>query len=81
MSGRPRWATLLLLAGGMALAAAAPDGGSPAPAARDAGSPRSPGDAGAPRPLTAEDLEIIRDLDLVEHLGEAELLDLLLEGR
>lgn len=50
--------------------------------AGDAGAPGAP-DAGVPRPSpssrSAEDEEIIRNLDLLEHLGDSEVLEMVLE--
>lgn len=50
--------------------------------AGDAGAPGAP-DAGVLRPSpssrSAEDEEIIRNLDLLEHLGDSEVLEMVLE--
>lgn len=90
------WAALLTLCVGLALAAA-PASGQPGPvhgarapdagvAARalDAGAPRLPGpdDGGlSAQPLTLEDLEVLENLELLEHLPESDVLDLLLPLR
>lgn len=89
MTRRPLWAALFGAWGGLVLvAAAAPlpagnaargaDGGSSPPAASDGGAARPPRDGGPPPALSAEDLEVIQNLDLLEHLPETEVLDLLL---
>lgn len=87
MTGRPFRAALFGVWGGLVLAAAVPtpaasvargaDGGPSPPAARDGG-PARPRDGGPPPPLTVEDVEVIQNLDLLEHLPETEVLDLLL---
>ena len=85
MTHRPLWAALFVAWGGLVLAAAvptagsvarAPDGGPSVPG--DGGLPRPARDGGAPAPLSAEDLEVVQNLDLLEHLPESEVLDLLL---
>jgi hypothetical protein len=84
---RPPWAALFAVWGGLVLAAAAPtpgsvarpaDGGQAAPASSDGGAQRPGRDGGTPAPLSAEDLEVVQNLDLLEHLPESEVLDLLL---
>lgn len=89
------WAATLTLCSGLALAAAsgseqtgvhgwrAPDGGA-LTHARDGGIPRlaAPGDSGvSPHPLTLEDVEVLENLELLEHLPESEFLDVLLPLR
>jgi len=89
-------AALFSLCVGLALAAAsasgqpssvptvrAPDAGVPH-RARDAGLPAlaAPGDGGARvQPWTLEDLEVVENLELLEHLPESDVLDLLLPLR
>jgi hypothetical protein len=91
---RRSWAALATLCSALVLAAAAP-AAQPAPAARppDAGAPARARDAGPPLsaalrdggtatlPLGAEDLEVVENLELLEHLQESEVLDLLLPLR
>jgi hypothetical protein len=80
------WAALATLCSALLLAAAAarpPDAGAPS-RARDAGPPlcASPRDGGgAALPLGAEDLEVVENLELLEHLPESDVLDLLLPLR
>lgn len=93
MTARRSWAALGTLCGTLALAAASA-AEQPAPAlalhSQDAGAPGAARDAGplvSPSahdggqrhsPLTLEDLEVVENLDLLEHLPESDVLDLLL---
>ncbi len=90
---RPR-AALLSLVAGLTLAgasAAGPvgpgragaDGGPAEPGRADAGrpSPNASRDGGQALLLDAQDQAVVRDLEGLEHLGEAELLELLLPVR
>jgi hypothetical protein len=90
VTSRRFWAALLTLGSTLALAAASASE-QPAPGARptDAGPARSrdaapppsaPGHDGghAPRPFTLEDVEVVENLDLLQHLPESEVLDMLL---
>ncbi len=89
MSGRRSWAALGTLCGALALAAAsAAEHPAPAPATHpgDAGVPAAARDAGphpsasAPDggPLSSEDQEVVENLELLEHLPESDVLELLL---
>jgi hypothetical protein len=93
-SCRP-WAALLTLGSALALAAASaseqpgagrgarpPDAGVPA-RARDAGTrPSATGrDGGAAEPFGLEDLEVVENLELLEHLPESDVLEVLLPLR
>jgi hypothetical protein len=96
VSSRRSWAALLSLCSALVLAAAsaseqpasapgAPplDAGLPAQA-RDAGRPLSTAtrDAGqSALPLGLEDLEVLENLELLEHLPESDVLELLLSAR
>ena len=95
MSARRSWAALLTLGSVLLLAgASASEQPTPAPAphldggapgrARDAGPPlaTSRHDAG-PRPaqLHPEDVEVLENLELLEHLPESDVLELLLPVR
>jgi hypothetical protein len=93
VTARRSWAALLTLCGALALAAASasepqpaapgarPSDAGPASRARDAGLPlaRERGDGGPPAaPLGVEDVEVLENLELLEHLPEGEVLELLL---
>lgn len=92
MSARRSWAALLTLCSVLGLAAAsASEPPLPAPAARaDAGAPARARDAGLPLaaspgdggPSAAqrhlEDVEVLENLELLEHLPESAVLELLL---
>lgn len=96
MTLRRPWAALTTLCTVLAFAAApaaeppAQDGGHPPDAgipahAHDAGPPpaASVRDAGptAAAPMSTEDLEVIENLELLEHLPESDVLDVLLPLR
>ncbi len=88
MSARRSWAALLTLCSVLVLAAAsASEPPVPAPALRaDAGAPARARDAGPPLgdggPSAAqrhlEDVEVLENLELLEHLPESAVLELLL---
>lgn len=94
MTARRSWAALLTLVGALALAAAsaseqqpsgarAPDAGVSS-RARDAGPPffLTALDAGrAAQALSLEDREVLENLELLEHLPESDVLELLLPLR
>lgn len=93
MRSRRSWAALLTLCSALVLAAAsASEQPASAPGARplDAGVPARARDAGLPlsaaardasqnaAPLGLEDVEVLENLELLEHLPESDILDLLL---
>jgi hypothetical protein len=94
VTARRSGAALLTLCGAQALAAVStagqpiqpphkPDAGTAA-RARDAGGPVTASTLdGGPRatPLSAEDVEVVSNLELLEHLPESDVLDLLLPLR
>jgi hypothetical protein len=90
VSSRRSWAALLTLCSALVLAAAsaseqpasAPgtrplDAGAPA-RARDAGLPLLAARDAGPGAARLEDLEVLENLELLEHLPESDVLDLLL---
>jgi hypothetical protein len=93
VSSRRSWAALLTLCSALVLAGASaseppapalgarpPDAGTPA-RARDAGLPLlAPGRDGGRElaPLQPEDVEVLENLDLLEHLPESDVLEVLL---
>jgi len=91
VTARRSWAALATLCGALSLAAAS-TAEHPAPAplsrARDAGPPAAVrdagalatavGDAGHLQALSSEDLEVVENLELLEHLKESDVLDVLL---
>jgi hypothetical protein len=95
VTSRRPWAALATLCTAVALvASSAAEPPAPGPGAHlsDAGSLARPGDAGESRapaerdggksaPFNAEDLEVVQNLDLLEHLPESDILDLLLPLR
>lgn len=92
MTLRRSWAALATLCTALALAAASAAEPT-AEAGRDGGNPARPQDGGGPLPvsahdagrtaagLSAEDLEVVENLELLEHLPESDVLDLLLPLR
>jgi hypothetical protein len=91
VTSRRSWAALATLCGALALAVASaaehpapappphPRDAGPVALARDAGVALAARDAGHPSaPLSAEDVEVVQNLDLLEHLPESDVLDVLL---
>jgi hypothetical protein len=73
-----RFVGILLAAGLWAGTAAAEDRKPPSPAPPEKAPERAPARAGGPE-LSAEDREVVENLELLESLDEAEDLELLLE--
>ncbi len=94
MSARRSWAALLTLGSVLLLAgASASEQPTPAPVHSDGGAPGRARDAGSPLaaarrdagpsapPLHPEDVEVLENLELLEHLPESDVLELLLPLR